>query len=64
MRKASTSTGLRTTVNVINRIDQTGRNATEEMKEYIRSTVCFETLLPNWTYTLTPQIRQYFLERY
>ena len=55
MRKASTSTGLRTTVNVIKRIYETGRNATEEIKEYIRSTVRFETFLPKWNYTLTPQ---------
>ena len=55
MRKASTSTGLRTTVNIIKRIYETGRNATEEIKEYIRSTVQFDTLLPKWNYTLTPQ---------
>lgn len=55
MRKASTSTGLRTTVNIIKRIYDKGRNATEEIKEYIRSTVQFETLLPKWNYTLTPQ---------
>lgn len=58
MRKASTSTGLRTTVNVIKRTYETGRNATDQMKEYIRSTVCFETLLPKWNYTLTPQVGQ------
>jgi hypothetical protein len=58
MRKASTSTGLRTTVNVIKRIYETGRNATDKMKEYIRSTVRFETFLPKWNYTLTPQIGQ------
>ena len=58
MRKASTSTGLRTTVNVMKRVYETGRNATEEMKEYIRQTVYFETLLPKWNYTLTPQFGQ------
>ncbi len=58
MCKASTSTGLRTTVNVIKRTYETGRNATDEMKETIRSTVCFETLLPKWNYTLTPQVGQ------
>jgi hypothetical protein len=41
MRKASTSTGLRTTVNVIRRLYETGRNATDKMKEQIRSTVEF-----------------------
>ena len=58
MRKAMTSTGLRTTVNVIRRIYESGRNATEEMKEFVRSTVNFADVLPNWNYTLTPQIRQ------
>ena len=55
MRKASTSTGLKTTVNVIKRIYEIGRNATEAMKETIRSTLTFHDLLPKWNYTLTPQ---------
>lgn len=55
MRKAATSTGLKTTVNVIRRLYETGRNATDEMKQYIRSTIEFDTLLPKWNYTLTPQ---------
>lgn len=58
MRKATTSTGLKTTVNVIKRIYETGRNATEAMKEKIRATVQFHDLLPKWNYTLTPQIGQ------
>ena len=58
MRKASTSTGLRTTVNVIRRLYQTGRNATEQMKEQIRSTVEFAELLPKWNYTIIPQSGQ------
>ena len=58
IRKAMTSTGLRTTVNVIRRIYESGRNATEEMKEFVRSTVNFADVLPNWNYTLTPKIRQ------
>lgn len=56
MRKASTSTGLKTTVNVIKRIYETGRNATEAMKEKIRATVQFHDLLPKWNYTVKPQI--------
>lgn len=58
MREAMTSTGLRNTVNVIRRIYESGRNATEEMKEFVRSTVNFADVLPNWNYTLTPKIRQ------
>jgi hypothetical protein len=55
MRKATTRTGLRTTVNVIKRIYETGREATDTMKEVIRSTVQFAELLPKWNYTITPQ---------
>ncbi len=54
MRKATTSTGLKTTVNVIRRIYETGRNATEIIKETIRSTVCFHELLPRWNYSIAP----------
>ena len=55
MRKATTSTGLKTTVNVIKRIYETGRHATEAMKETLRATVQFHELLPKWNYTITPQ---------
>lgn len=58
MRKATTSTGLRTTVNVIRRIYQTGRNATDAIKAEIKQNVLFHKLLPKWNYTVTPQIRQ------
>lgn len=56
MRKATTRTGLRTTVNVIKRTYETGRKATDSMKDVIRSTVQFAELLPKWNYTITPQI--------
>ncbi len=58
MRKASTSTGLRTTVNVIKKIYETGRNASDTMKAVIRETVIFHDTLPKWNYTITPQIGQ------
>ena len=58
MRKATTSTGLKTTVNVIKRIYKAGRNASEIMKERIRKTVHFADFLPKWNYKLTPQTRQ------
>lgn len=58
MRKATTATGLRTTVNVIKRVYETGREATDEMKAHIRSTVQFAEVLPKWNYTITPQICQ------
>ena len=53
MRKTTTSTGLRTTVNVIRRLYETGRNATEEMKSNLK--IVFDDLLPNWNYRATPQ---------
>jgi len=58
MRKAATSTGLRTTVHVIKRIYETGRNATDDIKAAIRETVRFHDLLPKWNYTISPQIGQ------
>jgi hypothetical protein len=58
MRKAATATGLKTTVNVIKRVYETGRNATHAIKETIRETVQFHELLPKWNYTVKPQIRQ------
>lgn len=55
MRNTSTRIGLRTTVNVIRRLYETGRTITEEMKEYIRSTIVLDDVLPKWNYTLVPQ---------
>ena len=56
MRRAATSTGLTTTVNVIRRAYETGRNATEEMKQDLK--IVFDDLLPNWNYRAVPEIRQ------
>ena len=56
MRKASTSTGLQTTVNVIRKIYETGRNATQAIMDAIRSTSCFHERLPKWNYTIKPHI--------
>lgn len=55
MRKAATSSGLRTTVNVIRRLYETGRAASQTMIDAVRATVKFHDLLPKWNYTLTPQ---------
>lgn len=54
MRKATTRTGLRTTVNVIRRLYETGRNATEEMKHNL--SILFDDLLPRWNYRAMPQM--------
>ena len=56
MRKATTSTGLKTTVNVIRRIYESGRNATDEMKRDLK--IVYDDLMPKWNYRAIPQIRQ------
>ncbi|MCP4286108.1 MAG: ISAzo13 family transposase [Gammaproteobacteria bacterium] len=56
MRRASTSNGLKTTVNVIRRSFETGRNATKEMKENLG--IIYDKQLPKWNYRAVPQINQ------
>ncbi|WP_237607739.1 ISAzo13 family transposase [Roseimaritima sediminicola] len=53
MRRARTRTGLRTTVAVIKRMFETGRNATKEMKNNLR--IVYDDLLPKWNYVANPQ---------
>ena len=53
MRKASTSTGLRTPVNVIRRYYETGRKATKHLKQNLK--IVFDNLLPKWNYCAIPQ---------
>ena len=52
MRRASTSTGLRTTVNVIRRVYESGRNATDQMKADLK--IVYDDLLPKWNYAAVP----------
>jgi len=52
MRRASTLTGLRTTVNVIRRAYETKRNATEQMKQQLR--IEYDDFLSKWNYVATP----------
>ena len=54
MRSATTSTGLRTTVNVIRRAYEIGQNATDEIKQNLK--IVFDRLLPKWNYTAIPQL--------
>jgi len=54
MRCAATSTGLTTTVNVIRRAYETGRNATETMKQNLK--IHFDGLLPDWNYRAVPEM--------
>lgn len=53
MRKASTTTGLRTTVNVIRRLYQTGREVADDFKHNMA--IHFDQLLPRWNYVAKPQ---------
>jgi hypothetical protein len=53
MRKSSTTTGLRTTVNVINRAYETGRKVVKGFKSSMK--LQFDDLLPNWNYVAVPQ---------
>ena len=53
MRKTSTRTGLRATVNVIRRVYQTGRKVADTFKTTM--TILFDDLLPKWNYVVKPQ---------
>jgi hypothetical protein len=55
MRQAKTRTGLRTTVNVINKVFETGQKATDEIKNGLR--IAFDELLPKWNYKAIPSPR-------
>jgi len=55
MRKASTTTGLRTTVNVIRRLYEKGRTITDKTKQYIKSVMIPDDVLPKCNYRLVPQ---------
>lgn len=55
MRRTSTRTGLRATVNVIRRQYETKRNATASMKEQLR--IKYDDLLSKWNYVATPKGR-------
>ena len=53
MRRASTTTGLRTTVNVIRRVYKTGREVADNFKANMA--ILFDELLPKWNYVAKPQ---------
>lgn len=54
MRRTSTTTGLKTTVNVIRRLYEIKRNATDEMKQQLR--IKYDEFLSKWNYVATPEI--------
>ena len=53
MRKASTRMGLKTTVNVIHRVYETGRKYAAAFKANMP--LVFDKLLPKWNYRVVPQ---------
>jgi hypothetical protein len=53
MRKASTTTGLRTTVNVIRRNYEIGRKVREDFRATMG--ILFDKILPKWNYVARPQ---------
>ena len=53
MRKAATSTGLKTTVNVIRRLYETGRQVAADFKAALP--ILFDDLFPEWNYRAIPR---------
>ena len=53
MRKASTSTGLKTTVNVIRRVYDIGRKVADDFKANLP--LLFDDVLPKWNYVAMPR---------
>jgi hypothetical protein len=53
MRKTSTTTGLKTTVNVIRQLYATGRKVAADFKDTLA--IVFDEILPKWNYRAAPQ---------
>ncbi len=54
MKKATTSTGLHVTVDIIDKIYHTGRKYTESFKETMP--IVFDAVLPKWNYRAVPSL--------
>src|SRR5438067_1960263 len=52
MEKASTSTGLRVSVDILDKVYQTGRKYAEGFKENMK--IVFDEILPKWNYRAVP----------
>ena len=52
MEKTETTTGLRVTVRIIDKVYETGRQYAADSKENM--TIQFDEFLPNWNYTVVP----------
>jgi len=53
IRKTTTTTGLRATVNVIRRAYETGRKVAADFKDTLK--IVFDEIRPKWNYTAVPQ---------
>ncbi len=54
MARTQTQQGLRVTVNLLDKVYQTGRKAAEDFKQNMP--ILFDDLLPQWNYRAVPQI--------
>lgn len=52
MEKAKTKTGLRVTVDILDKVYQTGRKAADSFKQHMP--IVFDTVLPKWNYRAVP----------
>ena len=52
MEKTATHTGLRVTVDILDKVYETGRQCTKEFKRDMK--IRFDSLLPQWNYRATP----------
>ena len=52
MEQAKTSTGLRVTVEILDKVYRTGRKYTKEFKDNMR--IVFDEILPRWNYRVVP----------
>jgi hypothetical protein len=52
MEKAKTHRGLRVTVDILDKVDQTGRKGADSFKQ--KMPIVFDAVLPKWNYRAVP----------
>jgi len=53
MEKTTTSKGLQVTVQILDKVYETGRKVADDFKETMR--IVFDEFLPQWNYTAVPK---------
>jgi hypothetical protein len=53
IKKTETKTGLRVTVDVLNKVCETGRKAAKQLQSTLN--IISDAVLPKWNYVLSPQ---------